>query len=235
MEIRDVLRNELSVKFTTDNCVEIISEDFSGKRVRTLTFDEFAECILASRNEVISKTKDYVYSEVLPNNNGVETIGVVSSKTTDSVIYVLKKKPKDINIAYYEDKFKIKSLPTMLMAVKVVNGRTTNAWLCCAKDWRITKDTKIYRFPLSNVFSDSSICWGSNRITEIEYQHHSDISRLISMFLSMPFNDHNYNGANKSKLSFRKLAEYLTENDFNEDWLKDTNLTYHEWLKGSVG
>lgn len=235
MQLSDFLRNNFSVNFTTDNVVEIVSEDFSGKKIRKLTFDEFAECILASKGIVENQGGlEYNYSGILPNTNGIETLGIKMGEKSDTSIYIMKKTPKNITLEYYEDKFKIKKLPTIIMAVKVANGKAVKGWACAVKDKRITNESKVYKFPLANVFGDTSICWGGNRITEIEFENNSDIARLPAMFLSMPFNDHNYSGANKSKLPFRKLLEYLTENDFDEDWLIDTKMNYGSWVNTNL-
>lgn len=230
-EFEKNIRNSMIVKFTSDNAVEIVQEDFTGKSIKNLTFDEFAQCIIdAKENREEEKLGESVRTGLLPANSSVKTIEVIENKEAKKITYIVQKDIANISITYYDDKFKIKSLPTMLMAIRVTNGHFSEAKVCMVTDKRITYNTKLYRFPLANVFSDTRICWGRNRLSELDLNQYSDVSKIPGMFLTMPFNDHNYHGANTSKLEFRKLLEYLEKNNFDKKWLVPLGTTYDQWI-----
>lgn len=238
MVIEDSIKNKMTVEFTTDNMVKVHYEDFSGKKIKNLTFQEYAECIINSSRAVQEFTCDsstkasYEQSKVLPHTKDVSTVTVLTSKETNTNIYVMFRKRKTFTANYYDDIFKGIECPNILFAVRVMNGVPNKAWVCAVKDDFITDNTEVYRFPFPNVFSDTSICYGSNRVTEVELVKDSDVARMPSMFLSMPWNDHNYGGANKSGKPFRKLLEHLQDNPFDNDWLNPcgAGVTFKSWI-----
>ena len=80
--------------------------------------------------------------------------------------------------------------------------------------------------------TDGSVCFGRNRITEINFENITDMHSVPSIFCSMPSNDDNY-GHNLSALGHRPLLESLVGNDFKNEWLQpnDKYKTFAEWFK----
>lgn len=219
---------KVNIEISNPDDIKIIYENNSEKKIKHVTADTLYDIILGSMTKVNNGSVNYSSTGILPHTN-VRLIEFKEDKTKSSKIYVMKKENIKTKITYYDTVFNNIKIPDILFGVKVVNNKITSSWVCCVKSKNINQDTMLYRFPFSNVFDSTSICWGSNKIYLIKVDEIRNLFKMPGLFLSIPFNDHNYAQANNSKMEFRKLLEYLENNDFDNSWLKPIG-SYSDWF-----
>lgn len=218
-------KNNCTVEFTDANMVKVKYAGPTGTTIKSITFDDYCESVLASR--VSSEKEELTHSAIFPSSSGISTIQHIKISTGAEWFVLLKEADKSA-IQYYDTHFKDIGIPKMLVAIKMLGERIQRVNIMCAKDPIVTKDTRLYSFPFSNVGHQGWVCFGNNRISELKIKEPAMLHSVPDVFLSMPNNDHMY-GSNLSDLPHRQLLELLEGEHFPNEWLKDGNITYGEW------
>lgn len=87
------------------------------------------------------------------------------------------------------------------MPATVLIGSGPSYYLFAVAEKTITPRSKLYIAPVSNVYSNGRICWGSNRRPAA---HHSKAAEIWQLFFETPFNKDLANG---------KVEKYADVND----------------------
>lgn len=232
MDIKDTL-SEIDFKIRSNNIVYVTTNNNNIKKTKQINISDLINCLLSARDQGNDgdNKKNIVFEDLgtLANTDNVKTVRTLISQDGNTIIYVLFRKNNKVNISYYNDVFKGIELPNILFSLKTVNGAVTSSCVCCVKkDTKIIEDnTKIYRFPLSNVYNNTRICWGANKIYSNKIVNSMDIAKIPYMFLTAPYNDDMY----ASKIPFRKLMEKIQkEKCFDESTLIPLEYNFGEWI-----
>lgn len=225
------------IRFTSNNSVTVETEDSNGmKGLKTVDFDELIEVLISAKNASDKKEVIRFTSEVLPHNEltGVRTVKVRQSEIGETVV-VLHVKPHRARINYYDDIYENVGIPALLVAITHMNKQVRKVNILCVKDDNITDDTKLYKYPFSNVSgANGKVCFGGNTLLDIPFNELIDLHSVPFMFLSMPNNNDQYSGANASGLEYRPLLELLNGEDFDNNFLVkvgyNEHLTLGKWM-----
>ena len=231
MDISEAI-SEIDFKICSDNTVHIIINNDGIKKSKQITINELVNCLLMAKDQGKSNNDTKIIYEdslTLANTDNVSTVRVLNCEEKNTKIYILFRKNNIVNIEYYDTKFKKIPLPNLLFGVKVVNNSVTASFACCVKKEikTIDDDVKLYRFPLSNVYKDTRVCWGANKIYSNKVDKSMDIAKIPYMFLTAPYNDDMY----ASDIPFRKLMEKISKDKcFDESILKPLGYDFSEWI-----
>lgn len=215
----------LKVSFTVDNMVKLTFLSEGGNIVKYITFDDFVGAILAAQHK-----DDKIITEnitpILPPN----TIQYIELANGGYIIVLIKNKCQ-VDFDYGDKIYKKVGIPTLLFAFRMYQDALQEGYVVSVKDKIIKAETPIFFYPFSNVFKDTRICWGNNKLPafpDVLY-----VSNIADMFLSMPNSSHNY-GFNSSGLEYRPLLEALEGKNFEESILLSANMTYSEWISSII-
>jgi hypothetical protein len=222
--------NNIVIEFDEVNAVRIRHKlDFAGTSVKTITFKDLCEAIRAAQREVSKEEVEIIDTPVLPVSNSVQTIQH-RKLSNGSEYFLMVRQPGKFDIQYFDDTYKEVGIPKLVFAIKLFKSTIQQMFIVVVKDHTVTEDSQLYYYPFSNVSSyDTKVCFGSNRISELNIDSPIKLHSVIDMFLSMPNNNDSY-GQNLSGLEYRPLLEALNGKNFDNSWLKPMNKTYKEWL-----
>ena len=225
--------NDITIKFLSNNTVQVLHEGDLGKKTKIITFDEFVSSILAAKDE--SDVQTSVDTPVLPVTKNIGTLQH-RKLSSGSEIIILVRDAGQFDINYFGDMFKNCGIPKLLFAIKKLNNVIQAVFVAAVKDYIVSEESKIFCYPFSNAGYTSSgkICYGANRISQIDIQSTVMLHSVPDMFLSMENNNDAY-GQNLSGLQYRPLLENLIDKPFNEDWLKpmgesNKGVDYKTWV-----
>ncbi|MFF0828757.1 hypothetical protein ACFYU8_17865 [Brevibacillus sp. NPDC003359] len=140
---------------------------------------------------------------------------------------VIEVEKNRFDVTYHKTSIQNVGHPKMLFAFKVTRDRIDEAIIFAVKDTFIKPESKLYRYPFSNVFSSFRACWPDLRSINIAGLH--QLSTLPIVFLSAPSNDHQFDGTN-----LRDFYTELSGKDFDDTFLKDTNYTFGSFFELNV-
>lgn len=145
-------------------------------------------------------------------------------KLDGTKIVVLEIEKQKFNVVYHKTPIMEVGHPKLLFVFNVLRDRILSVQIVAVRDKIIRPSTKLYRYPFSNVYSNTfQACWPDKnniRVKEI-YQ----LSGLPYSFISTPSNDHLYDGTN-----LRELLVSLSGKDFDESILKETPYTFSDFF-----
>lgn len=220
-------KDEVIVKFLSNNMVQIITENSTCKKIKNITYSEFVGSMLSA-----SEGNDFaepVFSPVLPVT---KNIGTVQHKflASGAEIVILVREAGQFDINYFKDVYKNCGIPKLLFGIKIYKNVIQYACVVAVKDYIVSEESKIFCYPFSNAGSfGGHICFGSgNKISQIDVQSIVMIHSMPDMFLSMENNNDGY-GQNLSGLEYRPLLESLVDKPFNNDFLKPLKSGYIEF------
>jgi len=227
------LDSKIGFNLLPNKTIEIV-EEFNGvKKVKSTTIEEFIKIIdesyVESFDSVKKNNKDKILSGtgILPNSDSVSTLKVIQYDNDKRTVYLLRKnRPTTIN---FEDSlFHNVKMPRLIFKIDFKKNDVTTAKVFATKDKVITKKTKLYKYPLSNVGSNGGICFGN--IERPAYKNGISSFSFPDFFLSTRMNFDYYNNANSSGLSVRPFLEELVKADeFDNNFLKTTDITFDEF------
>ena len=196
------MQNEIVIKISEGAAVKVeITEDgvVSHKNV---TPDTLIECIRSSLKS------DIVKSGILPPG----TISVTIDPQKEENYVVMDFLEDRADMTYMETLYEKFPIPRYIFGF-VVNksGRISKVNLGVPADEKLTPDTKMYRYPFSNV-SQFTMCTGMNELPKIKEL--SQLANLPYYILGLPENDDHFSADNnKLKMSRRDLMEHLRDKD----------------------
>jgi hypothetical protein len=133
---------------------------------------------------------------------------------------------------YNESSYLVK-VPTMVYQVRWNQNekRVRGLWLAVAADEVVTPQTKLYRWPFSNVFTGEKVCW--NGLGQIECELDQVIERALFGFLQTPNNRDLYGVGSSQNSSHRDYVDFLqavqAEKGVAEEWLIPLSKTVQEY------
>ncbi len=104
--------------------------------------------------------------------------------------------------------------PNLLFWFQVKDGNC-KASVAAVKDAVLSGDSRLYRYPFSNVFDHLGCCWNIPEVKDIR-----SLESFPGMFLTGERNFHQYPGT--AGKEYRELLTYLSAHEFDDMWLKDT-------------
>lgn len=233
-------KDNLTFKFCDNNLVRMEFDGAHGKKVKNITFDQFIEAVLNSKDTVKTKDKTEQHSEELkssdiyPNGQGLHVVQIKDNGIGKKVI-VLKRDAIPFNITYYKDEYKNCGLPILLFGIVIVGNKLRTLYVTAIKNYLVTNKTELFQYPFSNVNKyNGRVCLGTNNVLSYDIDTLFKTRSIPNIFLSMPNNDDGYNAAgisNNSHMQQRQLLKVLEGKEFNNDWLVSKNgTTYAEWF-----
>lgn len=133
----------------------------------------------------------------------------------------------------YQESSHLVKIPTMVYQVRwnLNNNRLRGLWLAVAADDVVTPQTKLYRWPFSNVYAGQNVCW--NALGQIECELNQVIERALFAFLQTPNNKDLYGVGSSQNSPYRDYADFLQavqdEQGVAEEWLIPLNKTVQEF------
>lgn len=180
--------------------------------------DDLAECFLRSQKGTT------IHSGLLP-------LGCLSysegEKGWCSVTLLFPERYCDFT--YHKTTYPHFPLPQLVFRFSLYRGQRVRAvYVGVVEEGRVTPESKMYRFPFSNV-SGYRMCTGGNTLPTYESLH--GISTLPYLILSMPNNDDHYSAKNNRKgLEFRDLLEEMKDKR-PSDYYSDVLIPNEDTLK----
>jgi hypothetical protein len=218
------------IKFTDENNVTVEFKTENGNEVRYISFNDFAQAILAANQQVKFEAIDVVDSPIFTVGHGISTVQT-REYSTGSRTVILVREPMPMDITYFDDVYKNVGIPRLLFGIKIYQNIIQSVRIMAIKDFIIKENTPLYEYPFSNVSRGTgNVCFGMNRVSSIDVTHLTALHSIPDMFLSMPNNNDNY-GHNLSGLDYRPLLERLSDKPFDDNWLEPAKKTYKEWFE----
>ena len=224
------MSNKVTITLQENNSEVVIEQNGIFKK-KTITAEQLLECI---QNAIENKKTDNkaTLGETLVSHVGDNFVGYKTSKDENTKYYCIFRNMKNtpVTINYCDIEYSDIQLPNILFASRVVGGKHNCSFIVCTYEDNITDETKLYNFPFPNVFGNTSICWGANGNSTFLECKSTDVSKLLSMFLTMQFTDHNFSYNNKCGMPVRKFLDYLKDKGtINKEWLVPHN-TFKQWF-----
>ena len=204
--------NDITIKFLSNNTVQVVHEANLGKKTKIITFDEFVASILAAKSD--SSIMESVDSPVLPVTKNIGTLQHRKlSNGAEFVILVRDAGQFDIN--YVGQMFKKCGIPKLIFAIKILNNVIQTVFVVAVKDYVVSEESEIFCYPFSNAAAGNSgrICYGANKVSSVDIQSTVMLHSVPDMFLSMENNNDAY-GQNLSGLEYRPLLESLKDSTY---------------------
>lgn len=165
--------------------------------------------------QVATKYMDDLVIEtpILPKN----CVYYRSSNARKVVALHIEKQKWDVNLL--GDWIPLVGHPHMLFIFDLTAAGHVSPKLFAMKDPIVSFDTKLYRYPFSNVGDHGSCCWGSfPQVTELR-----QLESFPGIFMSGERNFHMY--PKTGGYEYRELLMNLSGNDFDDDLLRETKHT----------
>jgi hypothetical protein len=198
---------EKIIRITQHN--EVFLEETFGltKQKKEISLDQLAGLFISSLAPLERKEIDVPYGTIRYIVN--EKHGVPISETI-----ILECQPVSRPFRYHNSIFASIPFPKLIFKFTVAAKRIEVAKVCAVIDAFPHKDSMIYRYPYSNVYTYGKICFGNNRLPEIN--NLQELSKIPELFLSGENTDCLYAGANISDMALRELLELLDRAPFDE-------------------
>ncbi|MDQ0255558.1 truncated hemoglobin YjbI [Evansella vedderi] len=165
------------------------------------------------------KERKVVRSPILPKN-----CVLYMEELDGTKICVIEVDKQKFDVKYHNTEYENVGHPKMLFEFHVTpQQRIRTARIYAVKDTVIKPETKIYRYPFSNVYGDFRACW-----PDIYGEPIKDIHQLTTkpfLFINSPSNDHLYRGKN-----LRDVFASLQGKSFDDSLLEETGLTVKEQI-----
>jgi len=130
------------------------------------------------------------------------------------------------DIKYHRKEFQDVGHPNMLFLFTIRGQKVLNCKLVCVKDKILSPETQLYRYPFSNVYSNTDTCWPD--LTTYHVKSIAHVGTMPFAFIHSVNNEHLYKGVNLGEKYFE-----LQGKDFDHDSLEPLNQTLHDWLEVS--
>lgn len=176
----------------------VIIDVRAGKRIRhkVITPDMF--CKLVVKNIKVKA----ISSGILPNDC------IAFSEQNGERFVVVELGRDKIDLTYEKTTYENFPVPRLLYGFQInENDRIANVYVTVAEQGTLRDDTKLYKYPFSNV-KGFSMCTGANVLPEIK--HLRQLSGIPGYLFSMPDNNDYYSpGKTKLNMEYRNMLEFL--------------------------
>lgn len=166
--------------------------EITPQRFAQIFFETFADTY---------KTADYDYeTPLLPKG----TVGFKAdhdlSKFAAAILVCAERR----RIVYFNDVFEVPH-PDLIFFFKVKNRKVLDSRVFAVKSELIEKDAELCCFPFGNVYSDGTICWGSNTLPDIDKP--LKLEQLPYLFFDSPYNGDLYRGEKPFRMYLKELEK----------------------------
>ena len=216
--------NELVIRIKEDGSVAVEENQGGIKSFKAITPDSLLACINSSL------LRGSVSSGLLP----MGCISFTAHDSGDKEVVLLYPESK-ANISFLDTEYPDFPLPRLVFGFHISKeGRISSSRLgVIAADSMIKPDTKMFRYPLSNV-SGFHICTGNNALPKCESLH--TLGSLPYLIMAMPNNlDYFRPESNKQGLEMRELLELLKDKSpafYYTDVLVANGKTLNDFISG---
>lgn len=222
---------KMTVEFYNNSkSVNIVTKDGLKKTEKTVSIDAFLISILDATSQ--SELNTFI-SPLHRIKKGVELIQC-KNLGPNSTIYVLFRKKGFAPMPHYNRMYGNVGVPSLIFAVKVVNNRMSRLYTVATKDNTITNDTKIYKYPFTNVDGYTGlVCTGSNKFEPgIEDNDLKLLFDIPNKFFSMPNNQGYESCRNPKYKNVEEVFKALNNVEFDEGLLvKSPFLSYKDFIE----
>ena len=152
----------------------------------------------------------------------------------NSSVYVLHRKKFQAPVQIYNRFHGDVGFPGLLFAIYVVNNRLSKLNLVAVKDEIITEETRIYKYPYTNVSGDrGSVCLGGNNFDKGILEG-DKLYNVPNQFFSMPNTLHSYSSSKNTKgYEFEEMVISLKNKEFDDELLVENKdlKNYKQWFE----
>lgn len=150
-------------------------------------------------------TTDYLMSGFLPENC------LHVSMNSSEKFFVLWNPELRADVMYGEKEYPDFPIPRLVFGVRMLaTGRIADCSIGVVADERPTPETKMYRYPFSNVYPDGAVCSGNNVLPK--YKKQTALRNFPRYLLGLPDNDDMYDAKNNQLgLEHAELMEHLKD------------------------
>lgn len=135
------------------------------------------------------------FIRILTNAMYEETVGVILGKVpygyynacvNGTGFSVIVSVPAKVAPFQYFDSVYLIPFPRLIFYFSFEDGAMQSACCFAAKDEELSKDTKLFHYPFSNVYNNGKICFGRNQIPKCKTL--SDVDDVVRLFYAAPSN-----------------------------------------------
>lgn len=180
----------------------IVIDVRAGNRIRHKVITPDSLCQIVAKNVRVKAVR----SGILPED-------CVSFCEKDGESFVVVELGQDtIDLTYEKTTYEKFPVPRLLYGFTVdTNGKITNVYVTVAEKGTLRDDTKLYKYPFSNV-NGFRMCTGDNALPEIKQLR--QLSGIPCYLFSMPDNNDYYSPEQtKLNMEYRNLLEFLQDKD----------------------
>lgn len=224
----------IDIKLDTTSNTALVTKNVSGvKKEFTVATSDLIDSFRLSKSNADDKKFKPIIGLIQQKKNGYELIQTIQI-AKQGFIYIFKVDKKRVPFYIYDKCYGVCGMPSLLVAVKVVNKKFNGMYVQAIKENTIIENSSpLYIYPFSNTSCNTgSVCFGLNSF-EQKLNSIEDIVRLIDYFYEIPNTSEMFRVLNnKPKLQFRELASTLKDEDFNDDFLVENSSVsnYEMWL-----
>lgn len=227
---------KITIEITEDNLCKIVKEYDDGSKSNAYTYyNELLNTLNSCTDNSYScdrKDNNVIYSPIFPCDDKVHLLMTKTMIETDAVWYILVREASTFNrIEYYDEVYHNVGMPKLIFALKEYKDRCVYVKIAAIKNEEINYNTSLYKYPLSNVFDNFSVCLGSNKLNNFDLKGITNLKYIPDMFLSMRNNDDKYINSNMSNLSYEDLLKSLENNVFDESYLIKTDYNLNKFIE----
>ncbi|WP_195972529.1 hypothetical protein [Clostridium thermobutyricum] len=218
---------------TDSNLVEIKYSENNRNKIKTITSEDLIETIKVTN----CKERNFipVIGQLYTENNGISLIQTIQI-SQNAYIYVLKQEKKKYPFSVYSQFYGFCGMPQTIFAIEIINNSFSNMYVTVCTDKLIKSNSKLYKYPFTNVYANGRVCTGANSIKG-KFIDGESTFKIIDYFYSMPNTLENYSTANNSKhLELSQLATYLKDKEFEDSLLVSNKScsSYSEWINSII-
>jgi hypothetical protein len=209
------------IRFKSDYSITLDTIEDGIVSTKSLSTDELEKALQSSMIRID------VNSGVLPQN----CVSWAKSAQNNTSYYVIWHDEEFADIQYHETKYPHFPIPRFVFGFKLNGDKVQSVNIGIIAQGEITENTKMYRYPFSNV-NGFSMCMGGNPMPK--YKKRTALSGLPYYILGIPNNDDNYSAERtKLKLGYRELLEHLKDKS-SEYYYTDVLIPNKKTLKDFI-
>ena len=200
-----MLKDEIVIHIHDDQRIEVEIIEDGIATAKNISLESLLQALGAYEKESAAQ-----HSGLLPPGCVSLTLPYLSQQ---SRYLVMEYAASYLDYTYMEQVYKHFPLPRLLFKFEINHiGRIEEIHLGAAAMGNLTEDAPMYRWPLSNVHTDQTVCLGNNPLPLITSL--KQLQSVPSYVLSLPCNDDLFqSGNNRLGLKHQDLLELLKDKD----------------------
>lgn len=214
IELNDDLSEQVRCVFYDDN---------NKRTIKTCSFFD----LLSALNTQADNKVDWKNLQELDYPKGFIKAWMGNCGAGFTGIVILKKDAGKDTIVINDVPYNI-PLPTLVFKLWVQNGNLVNAAV-----YALNSAMQLCRYPLTNVYNDAHICWGTCKLPNIK--NIMDASQIPELFVKFPGNKDLTNTETLAFAGVNSILQLYSElenmDTFPDRWLKPSEITYNEFIK----